>query len=203
MGDYRERIAAVQHEIWSHWMRYLFSVCGELNDDGSATIPAYNVERWHRQMATGYADLTDKERESDRNQADKVLAERDAEIAQLKADYAAEVDEFNAGFEAHGAGKTLADEPSDTRFDVWRIGWVWGKWGTHEAFESDTEARDAEIERLRAQVAELEAQLSKRAEQQARMWEVFRSMAGAYHEIRTNTDLQFNYYMTQLYNLRD
>ena len=85
MDDYRERIAAVQHEIWSHWMRYLFSVCGELNDDGSATIPAYNVERWHRQMATGYADLTDKERESDRNQADKVLAERDAEIKRLRA----------------------------------------------------------------------------------------------------------------------
>ena len=85
MGDYRERIAAVQHGIWSHWMRYLFSVCGELNDDGSATIPAYNVERWHRQMETGYAALTDKERESDRNQADKVLAERDAEIAALRA----------------------------------------------------------------------------------------------------------------------
>ena len=84
MDDYRERIAAVQHEIWSHWMRHLFSVCGELNDDGSATISAYNVERWHRQMATGYADLTDKERESDRNQADKVLAERDAEIANLE-----------------------------------------------------------------------------------------------------------------------
>ena len=159
MGDYRERIAAVQHEIWSHWMRHLFSVCGELNDDGSATISAYNVERWHRQMATGYADLTDKERESDRNQADKVLAERDAEIARLKADYAAEVDEFNAGFEAHGAGKTLADEPSDTRFDVWRIGWVWG---THEAFESDTEARDAEIAAFRAQVAELRAELARR-----------------------------------------
>jgi hypothetical protein len=68
----REIVAAVQHTIWSHWMKYLFSVCTN-NADGSVTIPADKVERWSRQMSTEYKDLTHEERESGRHQADKVL----------------------------------------------------------------------------------------------------------------------------------
>ncbi len=69
----REQLADVQHAIWAHWMRYQFSVC-QRNEDGSIIIPAEKVERWSRQMETPYAGLTDKERESDRHQADKVLS---------------------------------------------------------------------------------------------------------------------------------
>ena len=70
----REKIAAVQHAIWAHWMAYLFSVC-QPNGDGSATIPTEKVERWARQACTPYAELTEGEKESDREQADKVLSE--------------------------------------------------------------------------------------------------------------------------------
>lgn len=45
----REAIAAVQHEIWSHWMEYMFRVCKQ-NDDGSMTIPADKVTKWTRQQ---------------------------------------------------------------------------------------------------------------------------------------------------------
>lgn len=69
----RERIAAVQHAIWAYWMRYMFK-CGTFNADGTWTMPADKVERWKRQMETEYSALTDKERESDRHQADKVIA---------------------------------------------------------------------------------------------------------------------------------
>jgi hypothetical protein len=69
----REKLADVMHAIWAHWMRYMFS-CGTFNNDGSWTMPADKVERWKRQMETDYTDLTDKERESDRHQADKVIA---------------------------------------------------------------------------------------------------------------------------------
>jgi hypothetical protein len=68
----REKIAAAQHAIWAHWMNYLFSVSIR-NDDGSVTIPADKVERWERQARTLYAALSDREQESDRHQADKVL----------------------------------------------------------------------------------------------------------------------------------
>lgn len=69
----REHLADVQHQIWSHWMNYLFNCC-VLNEDGSMTIPADKVSRWQRQMITPYSQLTEKERESDRHQADKVIA---------------------------------------------------------------------------------------------------------------------------------
>ena len=68
----REELAATQHDIWAHWMKYQFSVCIE-NEDGSLTIPAEKVERWKRQMNTPYFELTEKEKESDRHQADKVI----------------------------------------------------------------------------------------------------------------------------------
>jgi ribosome modulation factor len=71
-GGMRELIAAVQHEIWAHWMKYLFSKC-PLNDQGQRVIPAELVERWQRQIDTPYAELSGMERDSDRRQADKVI----------------------------------------------------------------------------------------------------------------------------------
>lgn len=66
-------LADVQHEIWSHWMKYLFEVSIQ-NDDGTVTIPADKVENWKRQMITTYSDLSDQEKKSDIEQAEKVLA---------------------------------------------------------------------------------------------------------------------------------
>ena len=68
----REEIAAVQHAIWSHWMKYLFSVSD--TDSGCETIPADEANRWKRQVNTPYSELKEKEKESDRDQADKVIA---------------------------------------------------------------------------------------------------------------------------------
>ena len=71
--ELRERIADVQHGIWAHWMRYQFGMC-QRNEDGSLTIPADKVKRWERQTGALYGELTEREKESDRDQADKVLA---------------------------------------------------------------------------------------------------------------------------------
>lgn len=69
----REKIADVQHEIWANWMTYLFSVSIE-NENGSFTIPAEKAKRWMRQIDTPYPNLTEFEKASDLEQADKVLA---------------------------------------------------------------------------------------------------------------------------------
>jgi hypothetical protein len=69
----REILSDVSHDIWSHWMRWMFSV-GTFNSDGSWTMPAEKVQRWQRQMNTAYVDLPEHEREGDREQADKILA---------------------------------------------------------------------------------------------------------------------------------
>jgi len=54
-------------------MRYMWSKCTP-NADGSLTIPAWAVLRWERQMNTVYTDLPESERESDRKEADTMLA---------------------------------------------------------------------------------------------------------------------------------
>ena len=73
----REELAALMHEVWAHWMKYLFEQCERGFDgwgDGSAVIPEGLVERWKRQINTPYDELSEKEKDSDRHQADKVLA---------------------------------------------------------------------------------------------------------------------------------
>ena len=69
----RERLASLAHEQWSGWMEYLFSKC-VFNLDGTATIPKWAVERWQRQMNTIYSLLDEQEKESDRREAEKMIA---------------------------------------------------------------------------------------------------------------------------------
>jgi hypothetical protein len=68
----REKLAGIQHEIWAHWMSYLFSVSVQ-NDDGTYTIPSDKVKRWKRQIATPYDELSEHEKDGDREQAEKVV----------------------------------------------------------------------------------------------------------------------------------
>lgn len=68
----KERLAAYAHDAWGGWMKYLFSK-GTFNDDGTWTMPAWAVERWQRQMNTPYAELPEEEKESDREEAEKII----------------------------------------------------------------------------------------------------------------------------------
>ncbi len=65
MTELYEKLAAIQHDIWAHWMKYLFSVSpgGEISPE--------NYKRWTTQLNTHYTDLTEKEKDSDREQVDK------------------------------------------------------------------------------------------------------------------------------------
>ena len=68
-----EKLADLSHDIWAHWMKYLFSQCRENENSGNFIIPKDLVSRWHRQMTTDYIDLSEKEKESDREQARKII----------------------------------------------------------------------------------------------------------------------------------
>jgi hypothetical protein len=70
--DLLESLAAIEHERWAHWQRYIHSK-GIRQPDGSLVIPAELVNRWEKQIATRYADLDDKEKESDREQVRRYL----------------------------------------------------------------------------------------------------------------------------------
>lgn len=69
----RELLAGYAHDAWTGWMNYLFTK-GTMNQDGSFTIHPDSVERWLRQAATEYSKLSHAEKESDRAEADKMIA---------------------------------------------------------------------------------------------------------------------------------
>ena len=62
-----EQLAALEHERWAHWQRYMHSKCQRLAD-GSLVIPVDLVARWEQQISTSYENLSEQEKESDREQ---------------------------------------------------------------------------------------------------------------------------------------
>jgi len=73
MDALRESLAALSHAQWAGWMDYLFGLSVEM-PNGTVVIPKALVARWKRQMATKYALLSEGEKDSDRTEADKVIA---------------------------------------------------------------------------------------------------------------------------------
>lgn len=101
-----ELLAALAHDQWSGWMKYLFEKCQQAastratfyNGPG-VVIPAPSVERWVRQMNTPYADLPEEEKESDRVEARKVL--------NLLVDLLREAGAPHFDFKLNGGGVTV------------------------------------------------------------------------------------------------
>lgn len=94
-----ETLAALEHEQWAHWTRYMLDTAvypllrsgkdreGALLDMVTAGLllnvarpgsgdevlaAAEAIQRWERQIATPYDDLSEKEKEADREWARKV-----------------------------------------------------------------------------------------------------------------------------------
>lgn len=67
----REDLAALEHEQWAHWTRYMLD---NMSDE--------NIKRWRQQIDTPYSELSEQEKESDRNWADKVIEKLEASKAE-------------------------------------------------------------------------------------------------------------------------
>ena len=68
-----ENLAALAHEQWSGWMEYVFNKSQD-NVDGTVTLPKWAVDRWKRQIDTPYHMLSEEEKNSDRQEAKRVIA---------------------------------------------------------------------------------------------------------------------------------
>ena len=73
LGSLTEQLAAIEHERWSHWQRYLHNK-GVRQSDGSLLLSADLVARWEKQSEMKYAELSEQEKESDRDQVRRYLA---------------------------------------------------------------------------------------------------------------------------------
>ena len=57
-----EKLADLEHQQWIHWTKYMLD---NMSDE--------NINRWKKQIETPYSELSEKEKESDREWAEKVL----------------------------------------------------------------------------------------------------------------------------------
>lgn len=67
-----ETLAAIEHERWAHWQKHMHAK-GVRRPDGALVLPAEMVAQWESQIARVYAELTDEEKESDREQVRRYL----------------------------------------------------------------------------------------------------------------------------------
>jgi len=55
-------LACLEHEQWAHWTRYMLN-----------NLTEENITQWEAQIKTPYSELSEKEKESDRKWARKVI----------------------------------------------------------------------------------------------------------------------------------
>ncbi len=68
--DQREELSDLEHTQWAHWTRYMLEM---LIDKVPAVGQLPEVERWLEQCETPYGRLSEKEKDSDREWADRVF----------------------------------------------------------------------------------------------------------------------------------
>lgn len=69
MKEFVEKGAEIEHERWSKWQAYMHSKLDKkIEDTDFFRLRTFYRERWERQIATPYSELTEPEKESDRDQ---------------------------------------------------------------------------------------------------------------------------------------
>lgn len=74
--EFIEKGAALEHDRWAKWQKWMH---GRVYDSSESinphlkVIPTEDFNRWERQIATEYEQLSDKEKESDRIEVRKYL----------------------------------------------------------------------------------------------------------------------------------
>ena len=81
-SDIIERLAAHEHEQWAHWTRYMLD-----------NLTEENIARWRQQIEMDYQDLSESEKESDRQWARKAIEIASVSI-KLSPDESAQKDEM-------------------------------------------------------------------------------------------------------------
>ena len=72
IDEIKESLARLEHEQWVHWMKYMYSLCSQ-DKHGNYIIPKEKAERQLKQINTKYKDLSEEEKQSDKDWAEKTL----------------------------------------------------------------------------------------------------------------------------------
>lgn len=67
MKELLEKLAAIEHERWSDWQRYVHSICF-VDENGNYSIPKKAFIAWKCLIDTPYKDLSEKQKQLDRDE---------------------------------------------------------------------------------------------------------------------------------------
>ena len=56
MSELIEKLASLQHAVWSRWIVFIFDQA-ERHKDGSLVIPEVLADKWQKEAKTAYAEL--------------------------------------------------------------------------------------------------------------------------------------------------
>lgn len=94
-SDFIEKGADIEHTRWSKWQEYFFDACEIESEDAEIVVmklPRERYDRWMRQIATPYAELSEQEKESDRREVRSYLPLIRSLLATTHAQHKAEVE---------------------------------------------------------------------------------------------------------------
>jgi hypothetical protein len=86
MENLLEELSELEHKQWAHWTKYMLNRLEQLENEQDAFDPykvMHQKQNWHRQIATPYSELTEKEKDSDRIWASKTLEITAKRLAEL------------------------------------------------------------------------------------------------------------------------
>ena len=66
--ELREQLADIEHQRWADWQRYCHKV---LRENNPSPEQGDILERWDRQIETPYSELSEKEKDLDREQVNR------------------------------------------------------------------------------------------------------------------------------------
>lgn len=112
-----EKLAAIEHQRWADWQQWVHDQCeipeGEDQPDG-LVIPAALAMRWQRQIKTPYADLSEAEKQSDRDQVMRYWPLLQAYVSTKER-------EAVYGFHEYIMGKDIIRPEQDQAFNYGRL----------------------------------------------------------------------------------
>lgn len=86
IDELKEQLAKIEHIRWADWQRYLHSKLEAGSDaEGNVVmfIPTGLLNHWERQISTPYAELSEAEKQSDRDEVERYFSLIDAYYQRL------------------------------------------------------------------------------------------------------------------------
>lgn len=130
VDELMEKLAAIEHERWADWQRYLHSKLVSQTGapfpykDGMLMLPS-DYQHWEEQIAADYSELSDAEKASDMEQVDRYWSLIQAHINTILSEIADELEgqrkkptTFDGDTPATTLGDTGFNEALDTAIQI-------------------------------------------------------------------------------------